>query len=106
MDYKLYIQKRIQNLKASNSAFKKLSIVLLVIGLFLIILPLLNIIPSEVSNEYAQYGFGFINVLVPVYLQGLISKRKTQIIDLELIMGNLTNPDMEESILKKVLERL
>lgn len=106
MDYKQYIEKRIQNLRASNKTFKKLSILLLIVGIFLILLPILKWLPPDVSNEYAQYGFGFINVLTPVYLQGLISRRKSQIIDLELIKGNLDNSDMEESILKKVLEKL
>ncbi|MFD3003187.1 hypothetical protein ACFS7Z_22690 [Pontibacter toksunensis] len=106
MNYKEYIEKRIENLKASNLAFKRLSLLLFVIGFFLIFLPFFNWIPSDLSNKYAQYGFGFINMLIPFFLEGLISKRKSQILDLELIKGHLSDATIEENIIKKILERL
>ncbi len=106
MEAKEYIEKRIQNLKISNSTFKRLSLLLLIVGIGIIIIALLNIIPQQFSNDFAEYGFGILNLLIPLYLNDQVAKRKDKILDLELLKNKLSDENFNQELYKKVLENL
>lgn len=58
----------------------------------------------ENAMKYAGHGFGFITSLVPLYLQGQISKGKKDIIDLEFLKTRIDK--VEDKLLEKALESL
>lgn len=104
MNYEEYIDKRIDNKKESNRSFKVLSIVLLLCGILLIILPFLNLIEMENAMKYAGHGFGIVTSLIPLYLQGQISKVKKDIIDLNFLKSNVEK--IENKLIEKALESI
>lgn len=104
MNYKEYIDKRIENKIESNRSFKVLSLVLLICGLLLIILPFLNLIEMEDAMKYAGHGFGFLTSMIPLYLHGQIAKGKKDIIDLDFLKSNVDK--IENKLIEKALESI
>lgn len=104
MNNREYIDKRIQNKRESNKSFKILSLVLLLSGIILILLPFTDLLDMENAMKFAGHGFGFITTLIPLYLQGQISKGKKDIIDLKFLRSNIDS--IEIQLIEKALESI
>ena len=79
---------------------------LIIVGIGVIVIALLNIVPKELSNDFAEYGFGLLNMVIPLYLNGQVSKRKDKILALELLKSRSSDETLNEEIFKKALEKL
>jgi len=107
LNSKEYIESRIKILNGSIRTFNILSISLIIIGICFLILPITASLNEKVIIEYAKYGFGLINLVVPLYLQGEKSKRKDKILDLEYLISNINNnTSIESTLFNKILEKL
>jgi hypothetical protein len=102
-----YIQSRIKILKKSIKTFNILSITLIIVGIIILLLAITINVSEKIIIEYVKFGFGIINLIVPMYLQGEKSKRKNKILDLEYLKSNILNSDLiENTLFNKILEKL
>jgi hypothetical protein len=102
-----YIQSRIKILKKSIKTFNILSITLIIVGIIILLLAITINVSEKIIIEYVKFGFGIINLIVPMYLQGEKSKRKNKILDLEYLKSNISNSDLiENTLFNKILEKL
>lgn len=107
MNSQEYIQSRIKILKKSIKTFNILSITLIIVGIIILLLAITINVSEKIIIEYVKFGFGIINLIVPMYLQGEKSKRKNKILDLEYLKSNILNSDLiENTLFNKILEKL
>ncbi len=98
-----YLDILMSNAKSKVWAFRWISIIMLFLGTALLLIPFLNLISDDLSVQYAQYGFGFLNMLTPIYLNGHIYKGKKQVLDLEMAKSEALRTD-DETVREKIIE--
>ena len=101
----IFIERRIGLLRDHNRVDKRISIILLTLGvgfiISAIIMAIFKIVPDDVTISILQGGFGIISSITSLYLlQGRINKRNSDIQIWELMKEN---PSEYEQDLKKEL---
>lgn len=106
MNYQQYIVERINELNNSRKQFRQWTFVLLSVGGCFISLSFL-IKPPNASVEFVKFGLGLISSLVPFYLNNESYKRKTKIIDLQLLQENIDKyPEKKSAIIDQIIKNL
>ena len=106
LNYHEYIIERINELNNSRKQFRLWSIVLISVGVCFIILSFL-IKQANSPVEFIKFGLGLISSLVPFYLNNESSKRKTKIIDLQLLQENIDlYPEKKVIIIDQIIKNL